>query len=318
VVTRAETGAAGYVDWLSAAYRPTAARLLALLRMAFPFTLYFWTRDPHWITRVPAVFWLPPPGPFSWITVMPPAWFIQVLWIVALVAGAFVILGWRTRTFSTMLSVLLIVIYGIAFSFGKVDHNILFVLSPAALGFAGWGSAWSVDSWLSRRRGYPLVPIGYPMVLWGAVIAFAMFTASFAKLVAGWAEPGALVTKSYAVSYLVARNGGALTEQLLSIHSDLMWKFFDYATLFAEGWLIVAFFFPTAFRAGLLLLCVFHIGVYAMLGINFWGNAFAYIGFFCLPLRAWCPDVLWLHDRLGRGRVAAASRSTEELSDQAS
>jgi hypothetical protein len=75
----------------------------------------------------------------------------------------------------------------------------------------------------------------------------------------------------------------------------VFWKFMDYATMFAEGWLVVAVLFPVLFRLGIVMLLAFHVGVYLSLGIDFSQYFLLYAVFFS-------PVVVWVAGRVRGGR----------------
>ncbi|GAA1691011.1 hypothetical protein MMUR_55340 [Mycolicibacterium murale] len=136
------------------------------------------------------------------------------------------------------------------------------------------------------------------------MIAFAFFTAAAIKAATGWLEPGIEATRYYIVSDLLYSDPGPMASWILGINSPLLWKFLDYSTLFVEGCLILAVFFPGLFRIGLVLASVFHVGVFLTLGISFEMHAFVYLGFFLLPFAKWFPEIELLRDMKSRRRRA--------------
>lgn len=292
--------ASSAIDWTSDGYRP-APRPMAVLRICFALYVLIWPRDIAWIGEMSAVAFYPPPGPFALLTGPAPAGVLTALSILRAAIAIWVLIGWRTRVASAVLSAVLIVCSGLAYSFGKVDHLILYDLTPLMLGLAGWGSAWSVDA--IRRKAAPMS--GYAMFVFGTLIAFAICTAAAAKAASGWLAPARLASRYFVASdveYTVTRMG-SLASWVLQFDSTILWKFLDYSTLFVEGWLVVAVFFPGLFRIGLLMLGAFHIGVWLTLGISFQLYAFVYIGFFLLPLRHWFPEISQVRNLLNRRRV---------------
>jgi len=293
--------AAALVDRLSDAYTADA-RPLAAVRILLAVQVLVLPRDISWIGTLPQSLYDPPPGLMTLIPSQFSAEGVLAVEILRAAVAAWVLIGWRTRTASAVLSAILVLASGMGYSYGKVDHLILYDLAPLALGFAGWGAAWSLDA----RRRRAAAPSGFPMLLWGMTIAFAMVTAAAAKATSGWLDPGRLATRGYVVAYSLGGDSPApVGSWLLSIDVDALWKLLDYATLFAEGWLVVAVLFPGLFRIGLLLLAVFHVGVFLLLGIDFSLYAFAYAGFFCLAPAGWLPELAWLRERWRpRGRVS--------------
>lgn len=301
--------ARGAVDWISAGYRPSP-RPFAVLRILFALQVLIVPHELLWVGEVPAQFFNPPPGPFALIAEQPSVEFLIGLTVVRALVAIWLLLGWKTLWASAALTLVLLVASGLGYSYSKVDHFILYDLAPIAFGLAGWGAAWSVDA--SRRRSTVLRTHGYPMFLFGIVIGFALFTAAVPKIRGGWLDPAREATHMYVARDTFAGPfAGPLSSVLMQIDSAVFWKLLDYATLFAEGWMIVAVFVPGLFRLGLLALTGFHLGVYLSLGIDFFTNIWAYAGFFCLGIALWSPELraLLARRRERRARREGASRS---------
>jgi hypothetical protein len=252
---------------------------MAVLRIAFATYVLVWPRNIEWIGAMSTVGFAPPPGPFSLLPGPASAGAIDVLEILRALIALWVLIGWRTRTASALLSLTLIVCSGLAYSFGKSDDVILFDLAPLMLGLAGWGSAWSVDAWSHKAAK----PSGYAMFVYATLIAFGMFTAAAAKVATGWLDPSRQATRFFVAVTADGPRSGPLADWFLRFDSAVFWKLLDYATVFAEGWLVVAVFVPVLFRVGLVLMGLLHIGVWLLLGIDFHFLVFVYAGFFLVP-----------------------------------
>lgn len=287
---------ADYHLWLIQAYTP-AAKPLAALRIVFALWVLISPRDITWISQVPTQFHFAPLGPFA---LLPPASEGAVIsyMVVRAIVALWLIVGWKTLAASISMTVVLLVGSGLAYSFSKVDHFILYDLTPLFLGFAGWGASWSLDARKKQRATQ-----GYAMLLFAITLAIAMLTAALPKAARGWWDPAREATRYFvAVDVHYGPDAGVLGEWMTSaITSDLLWKLLDYFTLFAEGWLVIALFFPTLFRLGLLLLVTFHVGVLLMLDINFFLNLFVYAGFFCVSRSNLIPEL----DRWRQRRTTA-------------
>lgn len=270
------------VDWVSDRYRP-ASRPFAALRIVFAVYVLVWPRNIDWIGGMSAVAYAPPPGPFALLPGPAPQTVILVLEVLRAILAVCVLVGWNSRAASGLLSLVLVICSGLAYSYGKVDHVILYDLAPLMLGLAGWGSAWSVDSW--RRKGG--ATNGYPMFLYGTMIGFGMLTAAVAKSATGWLDPARQATRFFVAEAAHSQRSGLLADSFLGIDNIVFWKFLDYTTLLVEGGLVLAVFIPMVFRAGLLVMAIFHVGVWALLGIDFHQYVFVYLGFFLIPAGAW-------------------------------
>lgn len=270
------------IEWISDRYRP-ADRPLAALRILFAIYVLIWPRNIDWVSGMSAVAYAPPPGPFALMPGPAPDAVIIALEVLRAILALCVLVGWNTRTASGVLSLVLVICSGLAYSYGKVDHIILYDLAPLMLGLAGWGSAWSIDSW--RRKSSQTN--GYAMFLYGTMIAFGMLTAAVAKSATGWLDPARQATRFFVAEAGLSSRSGPLSDSLLGIDNIAFWKLLDYTTLLVEGGLVLAVFVPIVFRGGLLVMGLFHVGVWALLGIDFHQYGFVYLGFFLLPAVAW-------------------------------
>jgi hypothetical protein len=285
------------IDWISDGYRP-ASRPMAVLRIAFATYVLIWPRNIEWIGPMSAVGFAPPPGPFALLSGPAPMGVIHAFEILRALVALWVLIGWKTRIASGSLSLVLVVCSGLAYSFGKTDDLILYDLAPLMLGLAGWGSAWSVDAW--RRRAAQ--PSGYAMFVYATLVAVGMFTAAAAKAATGWLVPTRQATRFFVAVSAGGPRSGPLTDWVLRVDNAVFWKLLDYATLLAEGGLVIAVFIPTLFRIGLLVMSLFHLGVWLLLGIDFHLHAFVYAGFFLVPAARWFGEIAlvrnwWRHRR---------------------
>lgn len=294
--SKAATFVTDYVDRLCNAYRADAT-YLGVIRILFALYLIVRPIDYEWAGRAPGAFFQPPPGPFSLVTQAPSPAFLLGLEVARLVLALALLVGFRTVPVSIALTVVLVVGSGIVNSFGKVDHFILFEILPVAMAAAGWGAALSVDAHLNRHR--VSVSRGLPMLMWAITVAFALFTAAVPKIISGWLNPSREATRGFVARDIAdPTKVGPLTEQVFQIDSTWFWKLLDYATIAAEGWLIVLVLFPALFRAGIAILLMFHLGVYLTLGIEFDSYVVVYLPFFAAP-------AMWLVNRVNQPRRAS-------------
>jgi len=149
-----------------------------------------------------------------------------------------------------------------------------------------------------------------PILLFATTIGWAMLSAAVPKLMGGWLDPSREATHGYVARDLaVGEKVGPLGEWIMTFDFAPLWKFLDYATLLAEGALILFVLTPTLYRLWLVLLSGFHVGVYLPLGISFLDYVLVYGVFFS-------PAVMWLilrfrssGDRLAGGSGATSSPS---------
>lgn len=274
------------VDRLCAAYAPPLTYLGALRIL---FGLYVLVRPvPYgWMAGLPDAFFQPPPGPFLALSGPPSHTTIVVLAGLRTLLAVLILVGYRTRFASCALTVTLVVGSGYLYSFGRVDHLILFELLPAVMAWAGWGDRLSLDHRLVRVTDAREVGDGLPMLVWGMTISMALLTAAGPKVFGGWLSPGREAIHGYVARDVAEPSRiGLLARAASTIDSHLFWKALDLTTVFAEGWLFVALLSPLLFRLGLVLLLVFHVSVFLMLQIDFESYTLVYLPFFAPPLLA--------------------------------
>lgn len=263
------------IDLLSGAYRPST-RALGYFRIAYALAMLAYGPTFAWALHAPAEFFNPGPGLQRLFSSAPPEGYVATLIVLFYVSAVWLLVGWRTTAASVSATVVSVLGGAVAYSFSKVDHTILFELVPVVMACSGWGSAVSLDG----RRRSPKTS-GYPLFLWSMVIAFAFATAAAAKALGGWWRPDHYGSWNFvAADYLSGEQPGVLAGFVLHHQPAFFWKLIDWGTLFAEGWLVLAFLSPVLFRIGLVLLSIFHSGVFLMLDIRFDSFAFVYAPFF--------------------------------------
>lgn len=277
-------------------YRPDG-RFLAVLRMAYGLWILLFPVDILWIAAVPNEFVNPRPGLFGFVDSVPPEGALIALTVIRAVLAVLLALGILTLPVSILMTAAMMTAAGISYSFSKVDHFILFELVPLFLVFAGWGHRWSVDAWWRARQGRSsLTTRGMPVLLYAMTIGWAMLSAAVPKVMGGWLDPSRQATRGYiARDIAIGEKLGPLGGWLLPLDIDLFWKLLDYATIAAEGLLIVFVLTPTIYRLWIVLLAFFHTGVYLTLGISFIDYTLVYAVFFS-------PVVMWVAHRVRRAR----------------
>lgn len=268
-------------------YRPDA-RFLAVLRMGYGLWVVFLPVDLLWMASVPDDFVNARPGLFAFVDAVPSTGVLIAISAIRFVLAVLLALGVLTLPVSLLLTAVMITASGLAYSFSKVDHFILFELVPVFLAFAGWGRTWSIDALVARRRGRQMRSSGgLPVLLFALTVGWGMLTAAVPKIRGGWLDPSRQATRGYVASDVaVGDKPGPLGAWLLPLDNDLFWKSLDYATIAAEGLLILLVLTPLLFRCWLVLLACFHIGVYLTLGISFADYFLVYAVFFS-------PAVMW-------------------------
>jgi hypothetical protein len=208
----------------------------------------------------------------------PPVWIAQAMRLLLIVSLVALLVGYRTRAASLFTGGLLLMGYGFAFSIGKVNHVMLFVLLPFVMSASNWGAAYSIDA--HRRSAARQDVHAWPLTLMALLVGFAMFTAGFSKLLGGWLDPTVLATQGHFLKqFFVSGRQDLLAPIFLSIDSVLFWKALDVATVLFEMGFLVAAFHPTATRLFAASAVLFHFSTMMMLNISFAIHLVVYAAF---------------------------------------
>jgi hypothetical protein len=123
--------------------------------------------------------------------IAPPGWLVQALWVIAWVSTAAMLVGFATRASTATSFVSAVAIAALTFSASRTwshQYNVVFLAQLALLG-ARSGDTLSIDAWLRRRRGLPLIDVarGYQWSLRLAQLAVVLMFAgaAFHKLAHG-------------------------------------------------------------------------------------------------------------------------------------
>lgn len=219
-----------------------------------------------WVAQYPDSMYMPPLGPARLFDGFPDAWVLHALEVVLAVAFAALLVGWRVGLASVVATMVMVVGYGFTYSLGKIDHNVLFILTPAVMAAAGWSGRGAVRPVVLR--------------LWAFSVGLAMLSAGLTKVLVGWLDPGTHATFGSALMFVHAYDrSGPLTTLALRSDAGWMWEPLDIAAVALECGLILTVFSWVWFRRALALLCLFHVGVLLLLGIPFGLNVLAYAAF---------------------------------------
>jgi hypothetical protein len=235
----------------------------------------------RWIGSLPDPFFRPPAGPLQVIGGIPSSGLITGLSLALAVATIALLVGYHTRLASCVSGLLLFAVDGFTYSFGHVHHSgtylaVLLVIMAAS----SWGRAYSVDA-VRRRDGGEPVTEAWPVALAALLLGFLMLTSVLPKLASSWLDPSTLAVRAHVVHYhFVAPRDGLLGTLPLESTSALVWKPFDYLTVFFEAGLVIAIASPRWTRLFCAAAVVFHFGIFLAFGIDFAGSVVAYCVFF--------------------------------------
>ncbi|GGI05180.1 HTTM domain-containing protein [Egicoccus halophilus] len=253
--------------------------LEGLGRFRVLFATYALLRLPNfaWASSFPDALYAPPPGLMTLFDGFPPSAVLTGLELLLAVALMAVLVGWRTRPASLVVTAVLVLGHGFTYSLGKIDHAILFFLLPAFLAFAGWDGAWSVDA--ARERASRTVR-HWVLRAYALTVGIAMATAALPKARGGWLSPDShAVWSQLLIDQQVRQVDTVLGARLVQLDVPVLWEVVDWLTVGLEGVLIVSVLWWPLFRLVLAGLALFHLGVLLTLDIAFVGNLLAYGAF---------------------------------------
>jgi hypothetical protein len=220
-----------------------------------------------WISQFPDSFFNPPPGfTYFFFTGFPPQWFFRALDVTILVALVFLIAGRHVMLASVLVTGALLAGNAWAYSFGKIDHDILQVLTPAFLAVAGWDGRSPVRRW--------------PLALFAVVIGLAMLTAAAPKVATGWLDTGTHAVFGHAIFLAVFNeHQPPVWKFAIGTLPPFAWEAMDYSTVLLEASFIIAVVRRRTFLAICAIACLFHLGVVLLMHITFLANVVAYAAF---------------------------------------
>jgi uncharacterized membrane protein YphA (DoxX/SURF4 family) len=229
------------------------------------------------LAHLPAGFFSPPPGPMMLFGGFPPLYIflvIQCLFIVSLIC---LTVGYSTKTASLAAGILLLVLKGFIYSLGKINHDILLAVVPLVMAFSGWGRAYSLDSLHRVKVKYPTG--SWTITLLALIIGFMFFSAGFPKILGGWLNIHTHAAFGhYLKEYFVVGRTDLLAPYGVHLN-PIIWKCFDYLTVFFEVGFLAAIVHPRSTKLFISLAVLFHFGIMLLLNIAFWPNILAYAAF---------------------------------------
>jgi len=252
-------------------FLPASPDGLALARVLFAgFFLVTGIPTFSWEAGNPPAFYNPPPLSLAALAAdFPPAPVLHALDLAMIVLLVLLLVGWRTRATSLLLTLVWIVGNSFRFSFGKIDHTIMGVVTPAVMAFSGWGARLSIDAKQGRTR--PDDVKAWPLALLALLLAFGFFSAGVPKALA-WADfdlstQGA---RSWLVSgwYELDRRK-LLAPFFMRITSRVFWEGMDLTAVAFELGFLFALARRSAFRIYLFVAVMFHFMNLLMLNIVF-------------------------------------------------
>jgi uncharacterized membrane protein YphA (DoxX/SURF4 family) len=255
---------------------PVSVPDLASYRFLFAVATLFCLPDVRWISSMPASAFNPPFGPFRLLTQPPPEWalyIIQASLVVGLVALA---LGTFTRASSATVAATLLLVNGLNYSYGKIDHTILWIMVPLVLLFAGWGNSLSLDA--LRKPARVSAAATWPLRLLALMIGVSFAVAGLGKITTGWLE----VASPTVAGYVLQSHTNAsdpLAMPLAALAALPIAEVSDWVVVLIEVAVLASVASWRAFRVILALLCLFHAVIALTMNIQFGWNIIVYGAF---------------------------------------
>lgn len=254
---------------------------LAVFRILFAlFVLWRVALGAPWLEGLPDVFFNPPLGLAAVFTGFPAPGVVTALNSVLIVAVTALLLGYRTRAASWVSGFALLAVNTWAYAVGKINHDILLIVTPLVLAGSGWGDRFSLDAQRHPAGGRGEMGNAGRMALLALLIGGAMASAGAMKALTGWLDPSLLCTYGHLVvnSEAVGREP-LLASALRGIDAAPFWKTLDVLVVGLELGFAPAALHRRAFMLVLALATLFHLGVMLLFDIPFASNLVTYGAF---------------------------------------
>lgn len=258
-------------------------RSLSIFRIIFAsfYLFVFGIPGYSWISQAPDIFFNPPAlSVAALFSEFPSAAFFQVVDFLLPLLFILLLFGYKTRYVSLILSLLIIICNSFKYSFGKIDHVIIFELTLLLMAFSDWGKYYSIDSYnrIQNRLGKKR---NYGTSLLALCIGFGFLTAAVPKYT--WVD---LDLSTQAVrgwlntAYYVKKTDKYLVGWFMELKSNLFWEVMDIlGFLFEVTFIAACFMSRRIFRVWLCFAVFFHLIIYLMLNIGFVHQVLVYGAF---------------------------------------
>lgn len=266
--------------WLLDEFRSNRSDLAVFRILISLFLLLSYVPTGMWITDAPFAFFSPPAGFAALFTDWPGGQYLQALNVGFMISTALLLVGWKTPLASIGVTVFLGLLNSWDYASGKINHDILLVVTPLVMTFSGWGDAISIDS-KRRSDADDLGEFGSAsLAILALIIGFAMFTSGWAKLTTGWLTLETQATLGHCVSNAVLVGRTPLfIEFATRFFPPMVWEVGDWCVTILELAFLPAVCSRRFFRYVVALACVFHVGVWLLFDIAFSFNVVVYSAF---------------------------------------
>ncbi|MDZ7720690.1 MAG: HTTM domain-containing protein [Balneolaceae bacterium] len=229
---------------------------------------------------LPQDFYNPPPGPMAIFQDFPPEIVFYILHFFLVASLISLLIGFKTKFVSLSTGVIILVLKGLFYSVGKINHDLLIAVVPMVMAFSGWGKTYSVDAFLNSKKIVDNKVQSWPVVLLAFMIGFMMFTAGFPKILGGWLDVGTQATYGhYFKQFFLNGRQDLLAEYAIYVENKIAWELLDYGTVLFEAGFLLAILHPKTTRIFVCFAVIFHFSTMMLLNIAFLPNFLAYAAF---------------------------------------
>lgn len=244
------------------------------------FFLFFLMPDTgsySFLSSLPADLFNPPPGPMMLLDKFPPAYVFWLIHCLLFISLCLVLVGYQTKISSIATGIFVLMIGGLTFSIGKINHNILLGVTPIVMAFSNWGAAFSVDAVVGKAQKNAE---SWPLTLLALMIGFMMFTAGLPKILGGWLDPSTQATKGHFLNQFFGNERQAmLAPYVLYLKLDSIWELLDWSTIIFEVGFLFGVLKSRWFKLFICFALIFHFLNLLILNIIFIFNYIAYAAF---------------------------------------
>jgi len=262
--------AAARLDSWIHGFVPVTPEGLAICRIVFAsFYLLYGLPWFAWTARNPAGFLNPSPLNIAAVlSDFPSVAAMKTLDVLVGICFICLLVGFRTRLVSIILTMAWMLGDSVRFSFGKIDCEMIVVAVPAIMAFAGWGDFYSIDA--RRRTGEAPAPRTWPVSLLALLIGFGFLSAGVPKLMT-WIDfdPSTQGARSWLMFGWSDGRQALLAPLFVRINSPWFWEIADYMAVIFEMTFIFSLVSLRAFRSFVFVAIVFHVTNLLMLNIGF-------------------------------------------------
>lgn len=263
---------------VSASSAPATSGLGVLRVVTGLYVLLFATPYLNWVSHAPPAFYNPPLLSFGrLLPSFPPSWLSWSMDVVQLCALAALALGIRARRTTLLLFGLGLLRQNMAYSFGKIDHDIMLYVLFGCMAFSGWGKQLALvpdppSRWDVPDKAFALFAVCFGVGMTSVGLQKGGNWLDFNTNTSGFL--------SWFVQGYFEYNRTALLAPLVLSVPPLLLELVDYAgVLFEASALFMLLRGGVAWRFWLVCACSFHLMNTLTLNIPFLENLLTYVVF---------------------------------------